>query len=350
MSLIELGLVTFADLDRVDSARARLRHVIDEAVVAEDVGLDVFGVGEHHRPDYAISAPAVVLSAIAERTEKLLLTSAVTVLGSDDPVRVYQAFATLDLLSDGRAEIIAGRGAFHESFPLFGFDLEDYDELYAERLDLLLAIRDAEVVTWAGTHRTSIENRGVYPRSVRSIPIWMAAGSSAASVERAGTLGLPLALAIIGGNPKEATALIDRYRTVGGMARHDPGCLRVAVNYHMYVAESSQRAREEFFPFYRAKMSRINRERGRPAMTRADFDDMCSHEGALLIGSPDDVVEKLLRQHRSLRFDRVLSNTSVGVVDHAKVLKSIALFGKEVAPVIRAEAACAPMGSLHATS
>ena len=250
-----------------------MRNLLEEAELAEQVGLDVFGVGEHHRPDFAVSSPAVALAAIAARTERIRLTSAVTVLSSDDPVRVFQDFATIDLLSGGRAEIMVGRGSFIESFPLFGYDLDDYDELFAEKLELLLALRDSERVTWSGRHRPGLVDAGVYPRPVQDpLPIWVAVGGSPQSIVRAAGLGLPLALAIIGGEPERFAPLVQLYRDSAGQAGHDPARLPVSINSHTYVADAPDQATREFFPAYAGMMTRIGRERGWSPMTREQFD------------------------------------------------------------------------------
>ena len=266
---MELGLYTFADVGpQIDPAQ-RLRNLLEETELADQVGLDVFGVGEHHRPDYAVSSPTVVLAAAAERTKDIRLTSAVTVLSSDDPVRVFQDFATLDLLSGGRAEIMAGRGSFIESFPLFGYDLNDYDELFAEKLDLLLKLREAERVTWSGKHRAPLDEAGVYPRPIQDpLPVWIAVGGTPQSVVRAAVLGLPLAIAIIGGQPARFAPLARLYRDAASQAGHDPARLPISINSHAYVAETSQQASDEYFPTYSAMMNRIGRERGWSAITR----------------------------------------------------------------------------------
>src|SRR5919112_780002 len=271
--MMELGLYTFADVGpQIDPAQ-RLRNLLEEAELADQVGLDVFGVGEHHRPDYAVSSPAVVLAAAAERTKDIRLTSAVTVLSSDDPVRVFQDFATLDLLSGGRAEVMAGRGSFIESFPLFGYDLDDYDELFGEKLELLLKLRESERVTWSGRHRAPIDGLGVYPRPVQDpLPIWIAVGGTPRSVVRAALLGLPLAIAIIGGQPERFAPLASLYREAASQAGHDPARLPISINSHAYVAQTSRRAGDEYFPAYAAMMNRIGRERGCSAMTREQFE------------------------------------------------------------------------------
>jgi probable LLM family oxidoreductase len=343
---MELGVYTFAELSpdpatgRAIDAGRRLRDLVEEMELADQVGLDVFGVGEHHRPDFAVSSPAVALAAGAARTDRIRLTSAVTVLSSDDPVRVFQDFATLDGLSGGRAEIMAGRGSFVESFPLFGYDLDDYDELFAEKLELLLALRDAERVTWSGKHRAPIEGLGVYPRPVQQpLPVWIAVGGTPQSVVRAALLGLPLAVAIIGGAPERFAPLVDLYRDAAREGGHDPATLPVSINSHAYVADSSQRAADEFFPAYAAMMTRIGRERGWPPMTRPQFDQLRSPRGALVVGDPQEVAEKILFQHELFGHDRFLAQMSVGTLPHAQAMRAIELLGTQVAPVVRAEVA-----------
>jgi len=341
---MELGIYTFAETTpdvrtgRTVGAEERLRDLLEEIELADQVGLDVFGVGEHHRPDYAVSAPAVVLAAAAARTTRIRLTSAVTVLSSDDPVRVFQDFSTLDLLSGGRAEIMAGRGSFIESYPLFGQDLHDYDELFAEKLDLLLAVRAGERVTWSGSgrHRAPVEDRGVYPRPVQDpLPVWIAVGGTPQSVVRAGTLGLPLALAIIGGAPERFVPLVELYRESGRRAGHDPAALRVGINSHGFIADSTGAAVEAAWPPYLDVMGRIGRERGWPPPTRARFEAERSPRGALLVGSPQEVVDKILFEHELFGMDRMLLQFSVGTMPHRELLRSIELFGTEVAPVVR---------------
>jgi probable LLM family oxidoreductase len=333
---MEIGLYTFAETGP-DPAR-RMRELMEEIDLAEQAGLDVFGVGEHHRPDFAVSSPAVVLGAAAVRTQRLRLTSAVTVLSSDDPVRVFQDFATVDLLSGGRAEIMAGRGSFVESFPLFGYDLDDYDELFAEKLELLLALRDREVVTWTGRHRAPLQDQGVYPRPVQEpLPVWLAVGGNPPSAVRAGTLGLPLALAIIGGAPERFVPLVDLYRDSARQAGHDPERLAVGINSHTYVADTSEQAADEFFPAYSSMMNRIGAERGWSPMTRRQFDVLRSPRGALMVGSPQEVVEKILFQHQLFGHTRFLGQISVGDLPHAQVMRAIELLGTEVAPAVRAQ-------------
>jgi probable LLM family oxidoreductase len=341
---MELGIYTFAELTpnprtgETVTPRQRLRDLLEEIELADQVGLDVFGVGEHHRPDFAVSAPAVVLAAAAERTSRIRLTSAVSVLSSDDPVRVFQAFATLDLLSGGRAEIMAGRGSFIESFPLFGYDLHDYDELFAEKLDLLLAIRAAERVSWRGRHRPPLDGLTVHPRPVQQpLPVWVAVGGSPDSALRAGRLGLPMALAIIGGLPERFVPFAELHRRAAAEAGHAP--LPLSINSHGYLADDSRRAADESFGPFAATMNRIGRERGWAPLGRADFEAMRTPRGALFVGNSEEVVEKILFQHELFGHDRFLLQVSVGTLPHAGVLRSIELLGTEVAPAVRAELA-----------
>ncbi len=339
---MELGLYTFADTSADPqtgtpiSAAQRLRDLLEEVELADQLGLDVFGIGEHHRPDFAVSAPAVVLAAAAARTKRIRLTSAVTVLSSDDPVRVFQEFSTVDLLSGGRAEIMAGRGSFIESFPLFGYALDDYDSLFSEKLDLLLALRDSERVTWQGKHRAPLRDQPVYPRPVQDpLPIWIAVGGTPASVHRAATLGLPLAIAIIGGMPENFAPMVKFYRDTVVAEGHDASVGRVGINSHVFVADTSQAAADQFFPGYAATMSRIGRERGWPPMSRAQFEAGRSLHGALAVGSPEEVVEKILFQHELFGHDRFLAQMAVGHLPHAQPMRSLELFGTKVAPAVR---------------
>lgn len=343
---MDIGLFTFAEtmLDpatgRQLGAGDRLRDLLEEIELADQVGLDVYGVGEHHRPDYAVSAPAVVLAAAAARTSRIRLTSAVTVLSSDDPVRVFQDFSTLDLISGGRAEIMAGRGSFTESFPLFGQDLADYDELFAEKLDLLLRLRDSERITWAGRHRPPIADRGVYPRPVQSpIPVWVAVGGTPASVVRAATLGLPMALAIIGGSPARFVPMVELYREAAARAGHDPARLPVSINAHGFLAPDGRAAADIAFGPFSETMTRIGRERGWPPATRFQFDADISPRGALFVGSAQQVIDKLLHQRELFGHQRCLLQLTVGPVPHADVMRAIEILGTEVAPVVRRETA-----------
>ncbi|MDQ1287313.1 MAG: hypothetical protein QG622_878 [Actinomycetota bacterium] len=339
---MQLGIYTFGD---VPSHRdggpgdpgQRLRELIDQAVLADDIGLDVIGVGEHHRPEYAVSAPAVVLGAVASRTRRIRLTSAVNVLSSDDPVRVYQQFATLDLLSDGRAEIMVGRGSFVESFPLFGYTLDDYDELFTTKLDLLLAVRSSEKVTWSGQHRAALDDLGVHPRAQQNpLPVWMAAGGTAHSIARAGYLGLPLALAVIGGQPARFAPLLRLYRRSADEGGHAPVTTPIGLNLHGFIADTSQAADDILFSGYRRAMSRIGTERGFGPFTREAFDDGRGPGGHLLVGSPAEVAERILQIHETLRPQRLLIQLDVGGIPHAQLMRSIELFGREVAPAVRA--------------
>jgi probable LLM family oxidoreductase len=337
---MELGIYTFADVqpDRqpgnAKNAHKRIQELMEEAKLADEVGLEVFAVGEHHRPDYAVSAPAVVLAAAAAVTKNIKLSSAVTVLSSDDPVRVFQSFATLDLLSSGRAEIMVGRGSFIESFPLFGYDLNQYDELFAEKLELLLKINQNEIVLWKGKHRPSLINLGVYPRPIQqSLPIWQAVGGTPQSSVRAGTLGIPLALAIIGGYPDKFIPFINLYKDTARNAGHEN--LPLGINSHAYVADTSQQAGDEFYPAYSVMMNRIGRERGWAPLRRMDFDAMRTPTGSLVVGSVEEVIDKILYEHSLFNNTRFLAQMSVGLMPHDKVLRSIELFGTKVAPAVR---------------
>jgi probable LLM family oxidoreductase len=353
---MEIGLYSFVErtpdpvTGNLVSAGQRLRDLLEEIELADQVGLDVFGVGEHHRPDYLASAPAVVLAAAAARTKRIRLTSAVTVLSSDDPVRVFQAFATLDLLSGGRAEIMAGRGSFIESFPLFGYSLDDYDALFAEKLDLLLALRDQEQVTWSGVHRPSLDGLGVYPRPAQDrLPVWIAVGGTPKSVVRAGTLGLPIALAIIGGQPERFVPFVDLYRESARRAGHDPATLPVSINSHGFIADSSAQAAEEALPPYLDVMGRIGRERGWAPPTRRQFDAERSPRGALLVGNPQEVIDKILFEHELFGHQRFLMQMSVGTMAHDKIMRSIELLGTQVAPVVRRETEAAANPPVRST-
>ena len=341
---MELGVYTFAETrpdaggERAAVTAERLRHLMEEIRLADEVGLDVFGVGEHHRPDYAVSAPAIILAAAAQVTKKIRLTSAVTVLSSDDPVRVFQDFATIDLLSKGRAEIMAGRGSFIESFPLFGYDLQDYDALFSEKLDLLLKIRAGEKVTWSGEHREPIENLSVFPRPLQNpLPVWIAVGGTPESVMRAATLGLPMALAIIGGMPARFVPLIELYRETARNAGHDPSKLPVSINSHGFIADTTEEAISVAYPPYVEVMGRIGRERGWPPPNRRQFDAERSPKGAMLLGSPKEVIDKILYEHEIFRNERLLIQFTVGPTPHDKVMRSIELFGTKVAPSVRRE-------------
>jgi probable LLM family oxidoreductase len=341
---MELGIYSFGEATpdpetgRTISAHERVQRLLDEIELADKVGLDVYGLGEHHRREFVVSAPAVVLAAAATRTKRIRLTSAVSVISSDDPVRVFQNFATLDLVSNGRAEIMAGRGSFTESFPLFGYDLADYDDLFEEKLNLLLQIRESERVTWRGTHRAPIQDLPVFPRPVQDpLPLWIAVGGHAESVIRAGRLGLPLALAIIGGEPRRFVPLVDLYREAGRRSGHDAATLRVSINSHGLIEENSKQAAERAFGAYSYVMAKIGRERGWPPPTREQFEAERGPLGANLVGTPEEVAAKILYEHELFGLDRFLIQMSVGTLPHETVLRSIELFGTKVAPIVRHE-------------
>lgn len=348
----ELGLYSFAELTPDPatgikiSPTQRIENLLETVELAEAVGLDMFALGEHHRPDFVSSAPSVILAAAAARTKKIRLSSSVTVLSSDDPVRVYQRFATLDLLSQGRAEIIAGRGSFVESFPLFGYDLSDYGELFDEKLRLLLKIRDEEVVSWQGTYRPELRGQGIYPRSDQpELPIWVAVGGTPESVIRAGELGLPLALAIIGGYPEQFGRLAELYWKVVDHYGHDRSKLGISINSHGFVGDDRRQAVDDAFPAFKVMMDQIGRERGWPPMSRAQFEASVDLRGANFVGSPDEIIEKILFQHRIFGHKRLLLQLGVGTMPHDKMMRSIELLGTKVAPVVRAE-----IGKIEATA
>lgn len=338
---MELGITSFAETipthggDPAVGHGERLRQILEEIDVAESVGLDVYGLGEHHRPDFASSAPAVVLGAAAGRTTKIRLFPAVSILSTDDPVRVFQQYAALDLISSGRAELLVGRGSFIESFPLFGYSLDDYNELFAEKLDLLLKIRDTEgEIEWSGRFRTPIRGQGVYPRPERELPIRVAVGGTPQSIVRAATRGLPVALAIIGGSPDRFSALADLHRKTLTESGYDPEEVPLSVHGHGYISDSNDRAAEEYYSSYAAAMSRIGRERGWGPMTRDQFDWMRSEEGSLVLGDVETVAAKILRWKQILGIDRFELHVSVGTMPHQNVLRSIELLGTKVAPIV----------------
>jgi probable LLM family oxidoreductase len=337
---MELGLATFADLSSGIAPEQRMRDLLEEAELADELGLDVFAIGEHHRPDFLVSSPAVVLAALAVRTRRIRLASAVTVLSSDDPVRVFQDFAHVDLLSGGRAEIMAGRGSFIESFPLFGYDLDDYDELFAEKLELLLAIRASTHVTWSGRHRAPLQDAGVWPRPVQDpLPVWVAVGGTPQSVVRAGALDLPLTIAIIGGQPERFVPLVELYRRALEASGYDVAGAKVAINTHAFVGDTAARADTAFAQPYLTMMNRIGRERGWPPAGRREYDALRSPTGALAVGSAEQVAEKILFEHELFGHQRYIGQMSVGAVAHRDVMRSIELFGTKVAPVVRTEVA-----------
>ena len=336
---MQVGIDSFAAWDNAGlpvSPSERLRKLVEQIEYADQIGLDVFGIGEHHRREFLDSAPTVVLAAAAARTKHIRLTSAVTVLSAADPVRVFQEFATLDLLSQGRAEMVVGRGSSIEAFPLFGFRLEDYDSLFAEKLDLLLNIRDNEHVHWSGKYRPTLSGQGVYPRPWQNpLPIWIGVGGTPESFVRAGVLGLPLMVAIIGGETHRFRPLIDLYREAGRQAGHSPDKLKVGVHSLGYVAESTQEAIDDFFPGYAHTMTEIGKERGWPKMTRASFDAQRGPQGALLVGNPDEVVEKIIRHSQALGgISRITFMMNPASLPQAKLMQATKLIGTCIAPVL----------------
>lgn len=337
---MELGLYTFVE-NTPDPETGKLLHpsdrlgnLLEEIELADEAGLDVVGIGEHHREEYVSSAPSVILAAAAARTKKIRLSSAVTVLGSEDPVRVYQQFSTLDLLSKGRAEIMVGRGSFIESFPLFGYDLNNYDELFAEKLDLLLTLRENKTVQWSGKYRPSIAGRDVYPQPMQSsLPVWVAVGGTPQSAYRTGALGLPMALAIIGGQPAQFKSFADLHARGAKENRQEPQSL--SINSHGFIADTSQEASDIAFPAFKQVMDKIGKERGWPPMSRQQFDASTALQGANVVGSPQQVIDKILYQHEIFGHDRFLIQMSVGSIPHKKLLRSIELFATKVAPAVR---------------
>lgn len=339
---MEIGITTFAEntpdpsTGKLLSPQERMMNLMEEIELSDQLGLDVFSIGEHHRPDFIVSSPAVVLAAAAVKTKNIKLSSAVTVLSSDDPVRVFQDFAHVDLLSKGRAEIMAGRGSFTESFPLFGNDLKDYNTLFSEKLDLLIQLNKSEKVSWQGRHRPSIDNRGVYPRPYQQeLPIWVAVGGTPESVVRAAGKGLPMALAIIGGMPERFVPFTDLYKETYQRSGHDPAKFQLAINSHGYIADDSQKAADEFYPPYAYLMSKIGRERGWSAMNREQYEMMRSPQGSLLVGSPQQVIDKILWEYELFGNTRFLFHISVGTLPHAKVMHAIELLGTVVAPAVK---------------
>lgn len=343
ISKIQVGVDSFAAAFDNNSLAVnpseRLQNLVQQIEYADQVGLDVFGVGEHHRREFLDSAPVVILAAAAARTKRIRLTSAVTVLSAADPVRVFQEFATLDLLSQGRAEMIVGRGSSIEAFPLFGFRLEDYDSLFTEKLELLLKVRDNEHVNWSGEYRPSLTGQGVYPRPLQNpLPIWIGVGGTPQSFVRAGALGLPLMVAIIGGETRQFRPLIDLYREARRRAGHSPDQLKVGVHSLGYVAETLQEAVDDFYPGYAHTMTEIGKERGWPAMTRAAFDAQRGPQGALLVGDPDEIVRKIVRHSKALGgISRITFQMNAASLSHMKIMRAIKLIGTRVAPALREE-------------
>lgn len=336
---MEIGIFTFADIGfgaaNVDPAQ-RIPEIIEEAVLADQVGLSVFGLGEHHRKDFGAPAPAVILAAAAARTRNIRLSSAVTVLSSDDPVRVFEQFTALDLVSQGRAEIMAGRGAFLDSFHLFGHDVNDYAALFEEKLDLLLALRGDRPVTWSGRFRAPLDNVVVHPRPVQKpLPVWRAVGGSPESVVQAGRAGLPMALAMLGGKLSQFAPQFDLYRRVLAHQGHAPQ--PAAITVHGFVAPTTREAADLYFPGDAALLNRVGAERGMPPMTRADFDQKILPDGAYLVGSPEAVAEKIVRMHRLFGHQRTLVQLAVGAMAHRDIMQAIELLGARVLPLVRQE-------------
>ena len=342
---LEIGIDSFAaaydEASLAVSPSQRLRDLVEQIEHADHVGLDVFGIGEHHRKDYLDSAPPIILAAAATRTQRIRLTSAVTVLSAADPVRVFQNFATLDLLSQGRAEMVVGRGSFVDAFPLFGLRLEDYDSLFAEKLDLLLKIRENEHVHWSGKHRAALTGQGVYPRPVQDpLPIWLGVGGTPNSFARAGALGLPLMVAIIGGEPRRFRPLVDLYRETGRRAGHPPDRLKVGVHALGYVAATTREAADAYFPGYARAVASVAQERGWPPATRAGFDAQRGPHGALLIGNADEVAEKIIRHSEALGgISRITFQMNAASLPHAQLMQAIEVLGTRVAPAVRQEMA-----------
>ena len=336
---MEIGIDSFASAmygsDALEGVDA-MEQLLDRISMADQSGLDVFGIGEHHKKEFLDSAPAVILAAAAARTKNIRLTSAVTVLSTSDPVRVYQSFATLDLISKGRAELVVGRGSAIDAYPLFGFNLNDYDALFKEKLDLLLKIRENEFVTWSGKFRPALNNQPVYPRSLQEkLPVWLGVGGTPESFARAGRLGLPLMVAIIGGNTSRFRPLIDLYREAGARAGFTPEQLKVGLHSPGYVAETGERAVSEYYPGYAELWTKIGRERGWPPVTRPQFDHLIGPEGVLLVGSPEQVAEKLLRHSESLGgVDRFTFQMDNAGLTHEQLMRSIELTGQKVIPQI----------------
>lgn len=344
---IEIGIYTFGDLGpdpqtgKEIHVKQRLQEVLAAAKLSDEAGLDIFGVGEHHRLDYAVSAPAVVLAAVAQHTKRIKLTSATTVLSTVDPVRLFEDFATLDLLSNGRAEIIAGRGAFVESFPLFGYDLGEYNELFEENVQLLQQLNANAIVSWQGSFRSSLQNAMIAPRPVQEkLPIWIGVGGTPESAIRAGRLGTGMALAILGGDPIHFKPLVDLYRQAGAEVGHSNEDLKIAVTGHTFIAKTSQQAKDEFYPYYKNYWGYVNKQRGMSTkMSRSDFEHMASPETGLFVGSPQQIIEKILHQHELFGHQRFIAQIDIGGLPFSKVAEGIERLATEVAPVIRRETA-----------
>lgn len=337
---MEIGIYTFVEnspnpeTGESISHAQRMSNLMEEIKLADEAGLDVFGIGEHHRPEYVSSSPSTILAAAAGQTQNIRLTSAVTVLGSEDPVRVFQQYSILDLISQGRAEIMVGRGSFIESFPLFGYNLQNYDEIFAEKLDLLLTLRENEVINWKGRYRPSIDNLPVYPRPVQNpLPLWVAVGGTRKSAYRTGYLGLPMALAIIGGQPEWFTPMAELHQR--GAADAGIATPELSINSHGFIADTSQEAADIAFPAFKQTMDRIGKERGWPPMERDQFEASRSLHGANLVGSPQEVIDKILFQHELFGHSRFLLQMNLGYIPHDKMMRSIELYATEVAPAVK---------------
>ncbi|MFN8372007.1 MAG: LLM class flavin-dependent oxidoreductase [Anaerolineae bacterium] len=342
----ELGLYTFVDTlpdpatGTSRSPAEHIRNLLEMVELADQVGLDVFAIGEHHREEFLASSPAVLLGAAAARSKSIRLSTAVTVLSSDDPVRVFQDFATIDLISNGRAEIMAGRGSFIESFPLFGYDLNDYNDLFSEKLDLLLKLRESEKITWAGSMRSPLDNLGVYPRPVQQLlPVWIAVGGTPESVVRAAAYGVPMALAIIGGMPERFAPFYHLYREASKEAGHDPTRIPLSINSHGFIADTAQEAVDAYYPTAAVMMGRIGRERGWTPASRQQMEAGRTLRGADFVGTPDEVIEKILFQHQIFNHQRFMIYMGYNTIEHKKMMRAIELFGTKVAPAVRAEVA-----------
>ncbi|MCQ6278524.1 LLM class flavin-dependent oxidoreductase [Bacillus sp. EB600] len=343
-SEIEIGIYTFGELlcnpytGQVTSAKQRINEIVEAAKLADDAGLDVFGIGEHHRLDFAVSSPHVILAAIAQKTRQIKLISATTVLSTVDPVRLFEDFATLDILSNGRAEIVAGRGAFLESFPLFGYNLNDYDRLFSENMELLLKLNENECITWKGHFRPELYDADISPRPIQQrIPIWIGVGGSPESAERAGRLGAGLMVAVLGGDPLQYKPLVDAYRYAGEEAGHDSKKCKVAIGAHGYLSKTSQQAKEEFYPYYTNYFRSFMKNGGLSKISQSDFEQMASPDTSLFVGSPQEIIEKILRQHELFGHQRFLAQIDIGGLPFYKVAKNIELLATEVAPVVRRE-------------
>lgn len=338
---MELGISMFGDLaynsqtQKRKSAQQRLKEMLEEIKLADEVGLDVFGLGEHHRPDYSVSSPQTVLAAAATITKNIKLGSAVSVLSSDDPIRLYQQFATIDLISDGRAEIMVGRGSFIESFPLFGYDLKDYDRLFEEKLELLLTLNDNEIINWEGHFRAPVTHQEIFPKPLhQKLPIWIAVGGTPESVLRAAKLGLPLTIAIIGGYPVQFEPLLRMYKEQYFANGHSKENYELGVNSHLFVGNDAT-VRDVYFPYYAAQMNHIGKDRGWAPFSRAQFEATAAPDGAYFMGGPEEITDKILQQHEIFNHTRFVGQIDIGGPDHSLIMKSIELFGTKVAPEVR---------------